>query len=537
MLAGTPRISGGGGSATIGGTIAATQFAYGNTLKTITGDANATRIVGTLTNISDIFTAGKTSAIQLSSNLLGYGIKGAGITQITPSGGGAVIAGDLTGLGGTDYSVALESIAGSGTFVASAFFAGTSGGGGLSSIAFQTATTIAAMNVSATVSELEFYNGTNTSGVQFGSNTFMIENAGNTWTWPITAGSLNQVLQIGLGSALRWATMNTGTVTGTGSPGQVSYWSGVASMITGDTDFTWDSANKAFNVGDLGGDTNGTTFTVSDSGQTTVARTKTFIVRTPAANDNWFSVTTTVNAQIIKAGDISSLANQTLLTVDDHNENIIAQTYGNFKVVTPAGKLWLNSDTANLTFSVGDLSAGSNSTTFILNDSTQSYTFSKGAISINTVAYTFPSSGGAANTTLINNGSGALSWQSTPIIQQKNRATAQTAVASLTAVTVGASDGSYRVSANVNVTSSTAFSFSVTCTYTDETNTSRVLTLNFSQLTGAFVTTLTNVLGAGVYEGVPLHIRCKAGTTITIASVGTFTTVTYNIEECIEQIA
>lgn len=111
------------------------------------------------------------------------------------------------------------------------------------------------------------------------------------------------------------------------------------------------------------------------------------------------------------------------------------------------------------------------------------------------------------------------------------RVTAQTAAAVLTTFTVGASDATFQISANILITSSTLYSFSCTCTYTDESNTSRVLTLNFSQLSGAFVTSLTNALGASAYEGVPLQIRCKAATTIVIQTTGTFTTVTYNFEE------
>lgn len=117
-----------------------------------------------------------------------------------------------------------------------------------------------------------------------------------------------------------------------------------------------------------------------------------------------------------------------------------------------------------------------------------------------------------------------------------NRATAQTAAKSLTAYTVGAADASFIVSANVNVTASTTNSFTVTVAYTDETNTARTLTLTFSNISGTLLTTITNVLGVGAYEGVPLHIRAKAGTTITIASTGTFTSVTYNLEGIINQI-
>lgn len=111
------------------------------------------------------------------------------------------------------------------------------------------------------------------------------------------------------------------------------------------------------------------------------------------------------------------------------------------------------------------------------------------------------------------------------------RATGRSGATSLAAYTVGASDETLIVSANILITASTVHSFSTTVSYTDESNTARVLTLNFSQLTGTFVTTLTNALGASAYEGVPVHIRAKSGTTVTVATTGTFTTVTYNFEE------
>ncbi len=112
------------------------------------------------------------------------------------------------------------------------------------------------------------------------------------------------------------------------------------------------------------------------------------------------------------------------------------------------------------------------------------------------------------------------------------------AIASLVTFTVGALDGTFRVSGNVNVTVATLHSFSVLCSYTDETNTPRVLTLPFVQLGGVtLVGTITNVTGSGPYEGVTLTIRAKAGTSITISTSGTFTTVTYNAEGLIEKVA
>lgn len=143
-----------------------------------------------------------------------------------------------------------------------------------------------------------------------------------------------------------------------------------------------------------------------------------------------------------------------------------------------------------------------------------------------------------ANKILISGASAAPSW-SAATIPQVGRSTAQTgAVATVKQITVGAADGSYVVSANVLVTASTTHAFTVTCTYTDEGNTSRTVTMNFSLVAGgAFTTSIANANGAVPYMGMPLHIRCKAATTITIATTGTFTTVTYNVEGSIQQIA
>jgi hypothetical protein len=132
----------------------------------------------------------------------------------------------------------------------------------------------------------------------------------------------------------------------------------------------------------------------------------------------------------------------------------------------------------------------------------------------------------------------ATAGNGVPSVYGYGRSTAQTgAVASVAAYTVGAADGSFMVSANVLVTTSTTHSFSVQMTYTDESNTSRTVTFNVQQLGGTLVTAITNVTGASAYEGIPLHIRAKAATAITILTSGTFTSVTYNVEGAITQIA
>ncbi len=117
------------------------------------------------------------------------------------------------------------------------------------------------------------------------------------------------------------------------------------------------------------------------------------------------------------------------------------------------------------------------------------------------------------------------------------RATAQTAAnASVATQTVGASDASFMVAANVLVTTSSAEAFTVTCAYTDESNTARTLTMPFVLLAGTTAAAVNFANGAVPYEGVSVMIRCKASTTITIATTGTFTGATYNVEGSIEKI-
>jgi hypothetical protein len=120
----------------------------------------------------------------------------------------------------------------------------------------------------------------------------------------------------------------------------------------------------------------------------------------------------------------------------------------------------------------------------------------------------------------------------------RGRATAQTAAnASVATFTVGGADASFEVSANVRPTTATTHSFTVTCAYTDEGSTARTATLTFFLVAGsALVTAVANGAGTVPHHGIPIHIRCKAATTITIATTGTFTTVVYNVEACIRKI-
>lgn len=167
--------------------------------------------------------------------------------------------------------------------------------------------------------------------------------------------------------------------------------------------------------------------------------------------------------------------------------------------------------------------------------STPAITLTLGALtgitSLNTMVV---SSGGK----ITNYGGVATAGWGVPAVNGYGRSTAQTsAVASVATYTVGASDGSFIITANLNLTAVTTASISVSVTYTDETNTSRTLTMNTTNLGGTFLTAVGAVQGVGAYSFVAQHIRAKASTSVTIATTGTFTSVTYNVEAAITQIA
>ena len=90
---------------------------------------------------------------------------------------------------------------------------------------------------------------------------------------------------------------------------------------------------------------------------------------------------------------------------------------------------------------------------------------------------------------------------------------------------------------NMNVTAITTLVTTMTCTYTDESNTSRTMIFPVTQLSGSFIS-VGAVTGTGAWETPVLHIRAKASTAITLkTTTGTFTGVTYTVEGVIKQVA
>lgn len=126
----------------------------------------------------------------------------------------------------------------------------------------------------------------------------------------------------------------------------------------------------------------------------------------------------------------------------------------------------------------------------------------------------------------------------TPAIVATGRAVAQSAAnASVSTFIVGASDASFAVSMNMNVSAATGIATTLTCTYTDESGTGRTMIFPVAQLAGSFIVAGA-ITGTGAWESPVLHIRAQAASTITLlVATGTFTGVTYTVEGIIQQLA
>lgn len=126
-----------------------------------------------------------------------------------------------------------------------------------------------------------------------------------------------------------------------------------------------------------------------------------------------------------------------------------------------------------------------------------------------------------------------------PVIVSAGRVVATTTAipvgAPITSFLVGGSDGSFIVSGGVLVTADTATTLQLQISYTDEGGTSRdPLVINLSSLAGVLA---PGIAATGVYEGIPLHIRAKAGTTISVYTAFTInSSMTYNVEAVVQQL-
>lgn len=108
------------------------------------------------------------------------------------------------------------------------------------------------------------------------------------------------------------------------------------------------------------------------------------------------------------------------------------------------------------------------------------------------------------------------------IVVASGRIVGATGAVTIVTYKVGAADASFEISANLQLTLAGTLSFNVVVTYTDEIGTANTVGLTFSP-TGAGPTlfaTFSSSSGLGAYEGVPLHFRCQANSTITVKTLG-----------------
>lgn len=113
--------------------------------------------------------------------------------------------------------------------------------------------------------------------------------------------------------------------------------------------------------------------------------------------------------------------------------------------------------------------------------------------------------------------------------------TAQTSNATITSYANGAADGTYEISASMNVTAATSISTNLVCTYTDAANTAQTFTFPVYK-DGSSTVQTTAIAATGEYSTCVFHIRVKASTTITLkTATGTFTSVTYSASGTIKK--
>jgi hypothetical protein len=85
------------------------------------------------------------------------------------------------------------------------------------------------------------------------NNQFTVNSTGairfnDAYTFPTADGTANYILKTNGGGQISWVPDGGGGVTGSGSNGQVTFWTGTSS-VSGDNDFFWDNTNKRLGIG------------------------------------------------------------------------------------------------------------------------------------------------------------------------------------------------------------------------------------------------------------------------------------------------
>lgn len=374
----------------------------------------------------------------------------------------------------------------------------TGSGGGLSGVVYSVAGNSGAVTQDQVT-------GLSSTGLvkRTSANTLAIAVSNTDYQAPITFGT-GVLTALGVNVGTVGAPVINGGVLGTPSSGTVTNLTGTASInINGTVGATTPNTVAATTLS--------ASSTVSGTGFSTYLASPPAIGGTAPSTGAFTTLTSKVSGQT-NAILLSNLSVSTTYGVlSFNNSNVFASSIGLSGGGGSDGSLYYNTSTGG-------------SHIFSVNGTTTVQTLSSTGVSQN------------VKTTTYNNVATA-GIGVTPVVSAPRSTAVTNSTTSLTAYTVPAADSSYEVSANVLVTATTAAAMTVTCTYTDEGNTSRTATLSFENVAGgAPITTITNIIGTVPYMGVPLHIRCKASTTITFATVGTVTGIVYNIEGTVVQL-
>lgn len=403
----------------------------------------------------------------------------------------------------------------------------------------------------------------------------------------LQAGSGISLTQDLVNGNLTIAASGGGAVTGSGAAGQVSFWTG-ASVLSGDNGLFWDNTNKFLGIGTAAPgsplDVRGLVTVSSDIqwgndtgfGLLSFVGGKRFVAYTSAAGlilgsavnvTTLASTTTSVSGTIQFPVSVVFIANG---TISKHASNglMIAGVAGSvfdFALTNPSGAtgiLIVPTGTVNAQFG-GNVGIGVTPSASILLDVEGSPASNPAGYFKNSAAagtslgllvdgggnasdYSFRARDRAGTILFTINGAGTVNivkligiynnittvGQGVPAIYARGRLTGQTGIGTITSFTPTA-DSSFLVTINVNVTAYTSGSITSLVNYTDETNSPRNTNLALIGSSGAYGTAANS---AQPWSGVPLQIRVKSGTTVSISINGSFT-ATYNVEAFIIQIA
>lgn len=122
-----------------------------------------------------------------------------------------------------------------------------------------------------------------------------------------------------------------------------------------------------------------------------------------------------------------------------------------------------------------------------------------------------------------------------PRLVAVGRFTAQTAAQATVATYTPAADGTFEISGDVTVTAFSACAIRVEVDFNSEDNIARAINLPLWNANAFGIT--AGCASADVWHSSPITIRAKAGVAIVLKTAGTFTSVTYNVDGLIKQVA